>query len=190
MPITASFLAGAIAAGLASTGHLGISVPQLSLGVATGVFLYLSTGVKPISIDVGAVGTGVGTIPLIVPAPLILSSLTAGFVAQSIFGPFAPATISGLTIGLSTGFATGLIVTTHAGVGVGTGVVTIKGSSAVPFMLAGFASAGLSGLGAIKKATAIGIGLDICFAAYTTATPIAGGAGPLPSTGVGVGLIV
>jgi hypothetical protein len=190
MPITPVGLTATIAAALVSTGHIGPSVPQFANGVASGVFAYLTGIVKPITVDSGVVGVGVGATPLLVPTPLITAGLTQGFAAMGIVGPFAPLTILGLSIGLTTGFAQGLITTAHTTVGVGAGVVRFQGGSAIPAMIAGFATAGMVGPGSVKKATAIGIALDTTFAAYTTVTPIAGGAGPAPSVGVGFGSVV
>jgi len=190
MPFTPTGAALAIGSGLLSTGHLGPGVVKLAAGVAAGCSLWLAGGAKPISVDAGAVGTGIGTIPLVVPPPLLLAGLTAGFAAQGIIGPFAPLTILGLSTGLATAFPQALILTNHPGVGVGTGIVTIKGSSAVPFMIQGFATAGMVTPGSIRKATAIGIGLDTAFAGFVIPTPILGGGGPVPSAGAGFGQIV
>jgi hypothetical protein len=190
MPLTPPGLTLAVAGGLAGTGHLGTGMPKLAAGVAAGVIAWNSGGVKVVTVDVGAIGAGAGSIPLIMPPPLLIGGLTGGFAAMALSGVFAPLTIVGLATGLVAGFAQGLIVTAHAGVGAGTGVVKIVGSSAVPFMIAGFASVAMVSPGSVKMATAIGIGIDTAFAAFTTVTPILGGAGPAPSTGAGFGTIV
>jgi hypothetical protein len=57
-------------------------------------------------------------------------------------------------------------------------------------MLTGFASAGMNGIGAVKQASAIGIALDLIFAAYTIPVPILGSPSILPGAGVGIGKIV
>jgi len=190
MPITPPGLAAVIAPALIATGHVGPAVFQYASGVAAGVFTYLTVLAKVLTVDTGTIGVGAGVTPLIVPTPLITAGLTQGFAAQGIAGPMAPLTILGLSIGLTEGFLQGIITTTHTTVGVGAGVVRIQGGSAIPAMIAGFSSVGMTGTGAVRKATAIGIALDTTFAAFTTVTPIAGPAGPSPSVGVGQGTVV
>jgi hypothetical protein len=75
-------------------------------------------------------------------------------------------------------------------VGLGTGVAKIVGAGAVPFMISGFASAGMVGPASVKTATGIGIGLTLAFATFTMPIVIAGPPSIAPSAGVGVGKIV
>ena len=190
MPLTQVGLTGTLAGALASTGHVGPSVPQLATGVASGVVTFITSSLKAVTVDTGTVGNGNGALPLLVPTPLLIGSLTGGFTAQAIMGAFAPQTILGLSNGLTTGLAQGVITTIHPSVGTGSGVVHLVGASAVPSMIAGFASAGLTGPASVRLATAVGLGHDTTFAAFVTVTPIVGGAGPAPSSGAGFGTVV
>ena len=189
MPFTPAGATIALTAGLASALHIGSGAIKLATAVAAGVSTWLHS-VPVVTVDVGAIGAGAGAIPLIVPPPALISGLTAGFAAQGILGPMSPLTILGLANGLSTAFAQATVITTHPGVGSGTCSVKFTGSSAVPAMIAGFASQAMTTPGSIKMATAIGIGLDITFAAFATQSPIAGAPGPSPGGGAGFGVIV
>jgi hypothetical protein len=190
MPLTPVGLTAALVPSLLASGIIGTAMPQLALGVANGVTLAIQAAVVE-SVDVGTLGVGETVLPFLVPPPLILSSMFAGFAAQQLVGTAAPSMIAGLSTGLGIGFPQGLITITHAGVGTGAGVArVIISGSAVPFMLTGFASAGMSGQGAIKQASAIGIALDIIFGAYTIPVPIVGAPSILPGAGAGIGKIV
>lgn len=190
MPLTPVGLAGVLVPSLVASAMIGTAVPQFALGVANGTTLYLQSATVETA-DVGTLGAGVGSIPLLVPQPLLLTSLLSGMGSAGVLGPMAALLAVGLANGLSVGLLQGLIVTTHPTVGTGTGVVRIVASgSAVPQMITGFASAGMTGSGATKEATAIGIGLDLTFSVFTTATPIAGASAPSPGAGVGFGKIV
>lgn len=189
MPITPPNLTTSIAGGLVSSGLLGVAVPQLALGVATGVHLWLQQAVVQ-TVDVGTLGAGTGTLPFLVPAPMLIGALLANYPANSHIGPMAPLEATGLGNGLSIGFAQGLILTAHPGVGVGTGVARLVGPPAFPSLVAGFASAGMSGPGAAFKANAISMALVTVFAAFQIPVPIVGPASPTGGSGVGVGKIV
>lgn len=190
MPLTPVGLAGALIPMLAASGMLGPAMPQLASGVAAGVILYNTSSLKVITVDAGTLGVGAGAAPVLVPQPLLLSSLLTAFAATGILGPMSPLLALGLANGLSIGFLQGLLVTVHPTVGVGAGVAKFVAGTAVPSMIAGFASVGMVGPGAIKKATAIGIALDITFLALVLPTPIVGPPTPLPSAGAGFGQIV
>jgi len=190
MPLTPVGLAGVLIPALVTSGMIGTAVPQFATGVATGATLFLQSA-SVSTIDAGTLGVGAGTIPLLVPQPLLLANMLAGMGAAGILGPMAPLMALGLANGLSIGFLTGLLVTVHPTVGVGAGVARVVGSgSAVPSMIAGFTAAGMTGSGAVKKATAIGIALDITFGVFVIPTPIAGAPAPASGAGVGFGKIV
>jgi hypothetical protein len=189
MPLTPVGLAAVLVPALVSSGQLGIAVPQFALGVATGVTLFAQA--SPVtSIDTGTAGAGVTAIPLIVPQPLLLSSLLAGFASTATVGVMAPALALGLANGLALGFLQGLITMTHPGVGVGAGVAKVIPASAVPSMIAGFAAAAMIGPAAVKLATGIGIALTITFGTYVQPIPILGAPSVVPATGVGIGKII
>ena len=192
MPLNpAPLAAGFLAPNLVATGNLGVAVPTLALGIASGVCQYLTSAVVN-SVDVGTAGVGTTLFPLIVPSPLIQSSILSGFAAMGIMGIAAPALILGLSTGISTGLsALALLQINHPGVGVGAGVVRLTAATAVPFMINGMASVSMSGAGPTKVATALGIGLDLTFASFVQlAVPIVGSPSPVASSGVGLGTVI
>jgi len=189
MPITPPGLIGAILPAIAATGMLGISAPQLATGVANGIMLWNPT-IKIVSVDVGTLGAGVGVGPVVVPPPALLAALTTTMAGSGILGVMAIPLATGLSIGIATGYAQGLVTTVNTGVGVGTGVAKFIPPPAVPMMIAGFASAAMSGISAVQLATAIGLALPIAFAPLVTTVVIAGAGSPLPGAGSGIGQIV
>lgn len=192
MPLNPPALAGAfLAPNLLSTGNIGMGMPKFAMGVAIGVCQYLTIQAKVTSIDTGVLGVGTSIMPLIVPAPLLQGALYSGFSSMKILGPMAPLLILGLTNGLTQGWlALALLQTNHPGIGVGAGVAKITAPTAVPTMIAGFASMGLVGDGPIKTATAIGIALDITFAAFVEPIPIVGTPSIVGGAGVGFGSVI
>ncbi len=189
MALSPPTLAPPIATNLVATGHLGVAVPQLSLGLANGILAWLQV-MAVATVDAGQLGAGAGLIPLVVPQPVLLAALTPAFASQGILGVFSPLTILGLSNGLSIGFGLGQVVTTHPVVGVGAGVCSFKAPPAVPFLLQGLATAGITGTGAIKMATALAIALGAVFSALVLPTPIAGAGSPISGGGAGTGKIV
>jgi hypothetical protein len=189
MPITPPGLTATITGGLLSAGMLGIAVPQLAAGIANGVSIWLPT-VTVMTVDAGVLGAGVGVLPFVVPLPLVLSSLMTAYAANGQLGVMAPLEASGLANGLVLGFLQGLIVTTHPGVGVGVGVARLLGPPAFPSLMQGFASAGITGQGAVLKANAISMAFDMIFAVYVTPIPIVGSVSPFPAGGAGFGNIL
>lgn len=190
MPLSPLTLTPVIAANLLATGHTGTGMTQLATGVALGTSEFLLQTAKVITVDVGSLGAGTSIAPLIVPQPLLLAGILAGFAAQQILGIFSPLTATGLANGLSLGLLTGILQTNHVGVGTGTGVARVLGGSAIPLMLKGFKEAGMKGPGTEKKATAMGIALDIVFGSFSLPIAIVGSAAPSPGVGAGFGFIV
>lgn len=184
--------AGFLTPNMASTGNLGVGVPTFASGIANGVCQFLTTQSKVMTVDVGTLGAGTSIIPLMVPSPLVLTSLTTGFASAGILGVMAPKLISGLATGLTTGWlALALLQLMHPTVGVGTGVARIVGPSAVPAMISGFAAAGMVGDGPTKIARAIGVGLDLTFASFVQlGIPIVGAPAPTGSSGTGFGTVI
>jgi hypothetical protein len=189
MPLTPPGLIGPITANLVSTGHLGIATPQLAAGIAAGIMMW-SPLVKVLTVDAGTLGVGAGVIPLVVPPPLLIAGLSAGFASFAMIGPIAPLTVIGLANGISLGMVQGQVITVHPGVGLGAGVCKFIAPPAAPMMIAGFASVGMVGFGAIQKASAIGMGLDIAFLSLVLPTPVAGPPSIVGGAGVGIGQIV
>lgn len=190
MPLTPPGIAAAVSTAMAGVGMTGTAVPQLAFAVGTGVTLWTSSTLIVTTVDVGTLGVGAGLLPCAIPAPLLLAGFSAGLPASGIVGVGAPQLAAALANGLSLAFLQGLITTVNPTVGVGTGVATFPGPSSIPSMLAGFASAGLTGTSTAQLATGIGMGLDIAFASFTIPIPIVGAPSPLPSGGIGTGKIV
>jgi len=192
MPLNPPLLASAfLAPNLLSVAHVGIEMPKFAQAVAMGVCQFLTVQAKIITVDTGVVGIGTSIMPLIVLPPLLQGGLYAGFSSMGIIGIFSPLTISGITNGLVTGLtALALLQTNHPGIGVGAGIAKLIGPSAIPSMLQGFDSAGMTGDGSKKMATAIGIALDITFASWLEPIPIVGSGSPIPGTGVGFGSVI
>jgi len=191
MPLVSPLLAGGfIAPNLLATGQIGQAMPKFALGVSLGVVDYLSDA-RVVSVDTGTLGVGLTIFPLIVPQPLLLGALFTGFGSMGILGPMAPLLITGLANGITLGLVSlALLNINHPGVGVGAGVARILGGSAIPSMLGGFDDVGMSADGPKKTATAIGIALDITFAAFFQPVPIVGPPSPVPGGGVGFGSIL
>jgi len=192
MPLNPPALAtGFIAPNLLATGNVGPGVPKFALGVAIGVCQYFLTAAKVITADVGTLGVGTSIIPVFVPPPLLRASLFSGYASMNIMGPMAPTVITGLTNGLVTGWtALALLQTNHPVIGTGSGVARIIGGTAVPMMIQGLSSVGMSGDGPVKTATAIGMALDITFTAFTQPVPIVGAVSPAGGAGVGFGSVI
>lgn len=193
MPLNPPTLAaGFLTPNMVSMGNVGTGVPKLALGIAIGVCQFLTAQSTVMTVDVGTLGVGTSIIPLIVPSPLVLSSLTSAFASVGILGIMAPKLLSGLATGLTTGWLSlALLQTNHPSVGVGTGVARVVGPSAVPAMIAGFSTAGMVGDGPTKIARAIGIGLDMVFASFVQlGVPIVGVPAPTGSSGVGFGTVI
>jgi hypothetical protein len=177
-------LTGTIESALRGVSLNGFSISQLASGVAQGVFLWVQSLVVPMN-AVGLVGVGSVSFPFTVPPGGLNGTLTANLAP---FGTMAPILAQGLGIGITAGLATGLIIGAVPGVGTGTAIVRFQGT-AVPHIVAGFASRGLVGTQAPILAQAIGAGIDTFFAAYTLVVPVVGGSGAYPSTTIAIGRI-
>ena len=189
MPLTPPVVTGALLGALPASGFIGISVPQLAAGIAAGVNLWTTSALQVVTVDVGTLGVGIGVLPCIVPPALLISSMLTTFPATGHFGPFAPALATGIGLGLSIAFPSGLITTTHPTVGLGAAVATFFGTS-VPSMIAGFTAAGMVGPMGALTATAVGAGIDITFAVLKLPIPILGPPNIVPSGGAGFGKIL
>jgi hypothetical protein len=191
MPLVSPVLATAfVGPNLLATGQIGQGMPKFALGVSLGVVDYLSSA-RVITTDVGTLGVGTSIIPMIVPQPLLLGGILSGMGSMGILGPMAPLVALGLANGITIGLAAlALLQTNHPSVGTGAGVARIVGGTAVPAMIGGFDSVNMSLDGSKKMATAIGIGLDITFAAFFQPIPIVGPSAPVNGAGVGFGSVI
>lgn len=189
MPITLPGMLGTILPAITAAGMIGTSAVQLATAVASGIVLWNPT-IKIVSVDVGVLGVGAGTGPIVVPPPALLGALTTTMAASGIIGTMAIPLATGLSTGIALGYASGLIVTVNTGVGVGSGVAKVIPPPAVPQMIAGFAAAGLTGTSVVQLATAIGLALPIAFAPLVSTIVIVGSPSILPGVGAGIGQIV
>lgn len=188
MPITPA-AAPILAVNLIATANLGIKIPDFSLGVTNGVSKWVKQLVV-IAPSAGTLGAGQGITPLVVPPPVLNTAFLATFPANGVFGIMTPLFILGLSNGLSAVFAQGLVKTTHATVGAGSGVANFKGGSAVPFIVQGLAEVGQQGDGPTKIARAIGQGLDIVFRSLAVPLVVAGPPNIVPGGGPGIGVVI
>jgi hypothetical protein len=102
----------------------------------------------------------------------------------------SPLVINGLAAGLSLVFLQGQVVTTQPNVGVGAGVATFAAPPAGPLMSQGFVAAGLTGIGQVQLASAIGDALGTVFSALVLPLAVAGSPSIVPSSGPGTGKIL
>lgn len=170
----------------------GVSSVLLSSAISNGFSQYAVTGVIANTIDVGSVGAGAGigigvTIPL-VPA---MAAMTSEFEAAQIRGPMKQPLINSIVNTLVNTMFLANIVTVHAGVGVGTGKVTLAPNPliSIPLMITNFAAFTLIGTSSPTLATAIARGIDRSLSLGSGQVVISGPTLPPPSTGVGVGKI-
>lgn len=171
MPLAPPTVAGVIIPSLVANAQLGIAVPQLALGVATGMSI-LAKSSTVVSADVGTFAPGVTAIPFVVPPPLLLASFLTTFPAAGVAGVMMPLLANGLATGMSLGFLQGIVTMAHAIVGAG--VAKFIPAGAVPAFLSGFAAAGLTGVSAVQLATAIGLSLIKAFGPYLFPVPCLG----------------
>ena len=189
MPLLPIGIQATLTPSLLATGMLGVSTPTFALGVGIGVSTWLKS--VPVStIDSGSLGVGSGQLPLVVPQPLLLANIMASFVSMGVIGPMSMLKAVGLATGLSLAFPTGIIKTTHPGIGVGTGVAKFGPVPAAPFIIAGLAQVAMTGPGVVQVATAIGLGINLTFTALVLPIPIVGAGSPAGGAGVGYGMVI
>lgn len=185
VPANAAILTASL---VGATLH-GISVPQVALGIATGLATY-APGIVVVTVDTGVLGAGKGTgIGMIMPPPV--PQMIAAFTSAALIGIFSAPAATGVALGLSQIFATAIVNTVDPLVGVGAGVATAIPNPAlsIPAFIAGFKAAGLLGIASITMATAVAVGLDTALPIAKGVTVIAGSPSPFPSAGPGVGIL-
>jgi hypothetical protein len=186
-PVT---ITGIFTSSMNANSLLGVSIPQLAGAVATGLVSYAAAGITVVTADVGLAGSGVGTgFGVVLTPPTLQGTLLASLAGASMLGVIIPQFVNALAIGFSQAFAMANINTVHAGVGVGTGIVTLIPSSGVLAFNGAFSGAGLVGINANVVASAIATGLDAALSSATGVVTITGAAGSTSLTGVGSGVI-
>jgi len=189
MPLVPPALALTLGSNLVSTGHIGFGMPKLAQAIALGTTIWAQKATVNVQ-GAGVTGTGIATIPMLVPQPLLLASIEAGFLSAGIIGVFHPLTVLGLANGFATGLPAGILFATVVGVGTGAGIARVTSPPATSSFQEGFAAMDMATQGGQKMALALGIAFDQIFAAYLIPIPIVGPAGPAPGVGVGTGKII
>jgi len=189
MPLAPPAIALTLGTNLLATGHLGLAMPKFAGATALGVSLWATKATVSVT-GAGAAGTGIATLPLLVPQPLLLVNLQTSFLTFGVTGFFSPLTALGLANGLSLSLVQGIIFATVVGVGSGAGVAKVVSPPAYLAFQEAYASFGMVGPGAIKMALALGATFDKTFAAFSIPIPIVGPAGPAPGVGTGTGKII
>lgn len=188
MPLTTPALTTTIASALLGSGMLGPAMPKLASGLSQGLTLWVKA-LKVTTVDAGAVGTGKGLFPFLIPQPLLMGALLVAYAANGQLGLMAPLEAVGLANGITVGLAQGLLNTTHPSVGAGAAIARISGPPAFSSIMQGFASAGITGQGASTKANAISSALSVVLQTLVLPIVIVGGSGPSPASGTGQGSI-
>ena len=189
MPLAPPSVALMLGTNLVATGHIGVVMPKFAQGVALGVSIWSTKATVSVT-GAGTSGTGVATLPLLVPQPLLLANLQTSFLSFGIHGPFSPLTALGLANGLSVALVQGILLATVVGVGSGAGVVRVVSPPAYTSFQQAFATLGMIGPTSAQMALALGLAFDKTFAAFTSPIPIVGPSGPAPGAGSGTGKIV
>ena len=175
---------------LGAGGILGVSSPLLATAISNGFIQYALSGVIVSTVDVGAAGsgTGVGT-GLSLPTPALVGSLIAAFEGVQIRGIMKQSLALAVASAVADTLRLALANTVHAGVGAGTGKVTLVPNSgvSVPLMVANFSGVSLVGVASPVLATAIAQGIDQALPSTVGVVVIAGAAGPSPGSGTGLG---
>ena len=181
MPYTALTIKAILAANFASSGIVGVSIPTMVASLGDAIALWLPTIVVTTQ-DVGTLGVGTGVGTILLNQPQVLTAMQSAFVQEAIVGPLAPLLLLPLTNSVVQIFATISIQTFHPTVGTGTALATLS----VP--LTSFPSFGGPYGGRIP--TAIGKAARDVLSSYVALYPIVGPVSNVPSTGVGVGVLL
>lgn len=178
-------------AGLTANGLVGTGATQLSDGLSSGLFTYITTGVTVISIDAGTLGVGTGVgIGIVLSESVVLQVLVPFMAGEGIFGIMSFPLANAIAFGVSSSLILGQISTINPLVGVGAGKVQLipNGSGAAIFESC-FKAAGLAGASASNLATAVGSALDTVIAFAVGVVAIVGVPSIIGSAGVGSGTI-
>lgn len=183
-------LTGIFTSSMNSNSLLGIAIPQLAGAVANGLVTYAASGITVMTVDTGLAGGGTGIgFGIVLATPVLQGALSASLAGASLLGVAVVQLSNALAAGFSQALGMANINTVHAGVGTGTGVVTLIPTSGIAAFNGAFSGAGLVGTGANILASAIATGLDSALSSATGVVTIAGAAGTSPASGTGTGLI-
>jgi hypothetical protein len=186
-PIT---LTGIFTSSMNANSLLGAAIPQLAGAVANGLIAYAASGITVVTVDTGLAGSGTGIgFGIILATPVLQGTLSASLAGASMLGTAAIQLANALAAGFSQALGMANINTIHAGVGSGTGVVTLVPSSGIMTFNGAFSGAGLIGVSANILASAIATGFDSALSSATGVVTITGAAGTSPAAGAGSGII-
>lgn len=179
---------------VSNTGWTGDQFSQMATGIAVGFTTYLVSLPTPIrSNDVGTVGSGAGNGFLLPPTcspPLLQASLESALRGQNINGESISELTKGLSIATCTYLGTAQTLTTHAGVGVGTGIAGFSGLDSNGMGAAITSATGFTGTDWQRMVSGISSGLvTFLLSSVKFNIVISGPTGPSASTGTGVGKI-
>lgn len=190
MPVIAAPATADLLPQLAGCSILGVGAPKLAFAICTGLSTW-TPRIKVFTADAGTAGVGKGVpTPILLPTPLLIQYLTAGFAQEGILGLMAPPLILGLATGISQIYLKVFTNTVHSSVGVGAGLARFQTDPLVPDLLAGFAAIAAVGEGPTKMSKAIGSAMSLTFSGVTQPQPIVGTPSIIASTGVGVGTLL
>lgn len=192
MPLLPPAMTALLNGYLAGAGFLGVSSPLLAAAISNGFIQYALSGITVNTIDVGTVGAGAGVgTGFSLPVPVLVGSLTAALEGAQIRGVMKQPLISAVANAVSNTVRLALANTVHAGVGTGTGKVTLVPNPAVsvPLMIANFSAVSLVGVSSPVLARAIAQGIDQAIPSTVGFVAIAGASGPSPGTGTGIGKV-
>jgi len=145
------------------------------------------------TVDVGSVGSGTGVgVGIILAPPVLIGSLTSAFEGAQIRGSLRQSLIVAISNAVSDTLKLALINTVNAGVGAGTGKVTLvpNPTASVPLMVANFFGLALVGVSSPVLASAIARGIDQVLPSAIGVIAIAGTASPSPGIGTGIGKLI
>lgn len=171
----------------------GVSLLQLSTGIALGLSLYANSGIIVNSIDVGTLGSGVGTgVGVFFATPFAVQSMISSFQSNSISGTASVPIATSIAIGLVQCLGQSIIQTVNPTVGVGTGVVQLVGNPSISTQIffSAMGSSGFSGTSLLKLAKSVADGLDGFLASGTGNIVISGPSSTNPSSGAGTGKLL
>lgn len=181
---------------LSGFGVLGQSMPGLAQALSTGILSALRVTALQ-TVDTGTIGVGVGFIPAIAAAPLLVnpglltSLLVTNFKFNGIAGTHGNVISGGIATGFISHLATATVTSQHPGVGSGVGVgFLVPSLSTYTSLIATAIAPTFNGSLAGSLGQAVAQSVVAFLAGIVFTIPIVGPAGPIPSAGAGLGFLV
>jgi hypothetical protein len=187
--MNSALITNQVAGSLTSSGVKGQAAPAIAQAIGVGIASWLPTVIVQTT-DTGTLGVGRGYQDFQVPLGTLMAGLLISFAGNGLLGSMAPLEAMGLAQGIAAAFQSAKLVTNHAGVGSGVGVVRLIARPAFNHLRQAFVDAGIKGPLGIKKAQAVSDALVYTFGLLSPTIQITGGASSVPGSGSGVGKIV